>query len=592
VTASRRLAELLHPYRSRLGLGFLFALLTCLLSAPVGPLIGALIDSVWSGAAAIAGYTGLLLAVFAAQAAAGLLLTWLIGEVGLAVVRDLRYRLYARLQRLSLAYYDRTPAGAIISQLTDDVAAVQNLITAHTLTIVTDLATAGIVSVWLLVQSSKLFFAAAACVPVYLLLFRVFSKRIREGSALVRANLDGLFARLKEKLDGMLVVKAHARETEEVRAFSRQIDDAHAPRLLVGHLSSAFSNLSATVGGIGAALVFTVGALEVLQGRMTPGGVVSATALTALLFGPISRLADLAGVFQQSAASLDRLGEVLDQEPDVVEPTSPVALGRPRGLVEFDGVTFAYRAGCPVLHDVRFRIEPGTKVALVGPTGCGKSTLIHLLLRFYDPTHGEIRLDGVGLTRLSSSELRQQIGVVPQEPVIFRASVADNIRFGVPQASAEQVEAAARAARAHEFIAALPGGYATLIGPGGCKLSQGERQRLAIARAFCKGPALVLLDEATSSLDLAGEALLQDALEDLLAGRTAIIVAHRLSTILDADLIVVMNHGRIVQMGAHAELIKDKDGQYYRLYARQFTHLARRGKKSRRQASAPLLASA
>ncbi len=346
--------------------------------------------------------------------------------------------------------------------------------------------------------------------------------------------------------------------------------------MLESRLGAAFSNLSVLIGGVGTALVFAVGAAEVLQGRMTPGGVVATAALAGMVFGPVARLADLAYVFEQTAASVDRLGEILDLEPDVLEPAPgavkalPGPGGRARGAVVFDRVGFGYRPGEPVVWDIRLNVEPGMKVALVGPTGCGKSTLVNLLMRFYDPTWGEVRLDGVPIRDLPTRALRDQIGVVLQDPVVLGMSLADNIRYGAPEADDDRVEAAARAALVHEYAEALPEGYATSVGEGGYKLSQGERQRLAIARALCKQPALVVLDEATSSLDTPSEALIQAALANLLRGRTAFIIAHRLSTIVDADLIVVMDGGLIVQMGTHPQLLADPDGLYRRLCARQF----------------------
>jgi ABC-type multidrug transport system fused ATPase/permease subunit len=393
---------------------------------------------------------------------------------------------------------------------------------------------------------------------------------------MIREKMDLIFGELKAKLDGTIVIKAYAREPQEIADFVMQLDDAHIPRVRESNLSAAFSSISGAIGGGGAALVFAVGAYEVLRGRLTPGQVVSTSALAAMVFGPVARLTDLAYVFEQTAASVARLGEILDLEPDVREPSHekiqilPGPAGRLRGEVEFDRVGFGYLPRQPVVWDIRLRVEPGMKVALVGPTGCGKSTLVNLLMRFYDPSWGEIRLDGVPIRQLPTAALRRQIGVVLQDPVVFRQSLAENIRYGALSAGDEQVEAAARAALVHNFAMALPDGYQTLVGEGGFKLSQGERQRLAIARALCKSPALVVLDEATSSLDTASETLIQAALANLLRGRTAFIIAHRLSTIVDADFIVVMDGGLIVQVGTHSQLSADQSGLYRRLCARQF----------------------
>ncbi len=567
----RRMGGLLAPHRGRVAAAFGLTALACLLNLPVPLLVQGLVDRVVAGdgAGAVPWYALGLLGVFAAQAGIGLVNTLVIGKVGLAVVRELRHRLYERLQRLSLSWYDRTPAGSILSRLMDDVATVQSLVTGQTFTIVTDLGTTLAVSILLLGRSPLLFGVVVAFAPAYGLIFRWFTGRIRSGSLAVRDRLDTVFGHLKTKIDGMLVVKAHAREEAETASFAAQICEAHGPRVRLGRLGVAFSNLSQAVSGIGASAVFAAGAFEVVRGHMTPGEVVSAAALAGLLFGPVARLADLAAVLQQAAASFDRLGDILDQDTDVPEPVRPVPLGRARGLVEFDGVGFAYRPGQPVLHDIHLRVEPGMKVALVGPTGCGKTTLLNLLLRFYDPSSGDVCLDGVPLRRLALADLRRQIGVVPQDAVIFRGTLADNIRYGTRGADDARVEAAARAALVHGFATCLPEGYATVIGEGGHKLSQGERQRVAIARALCKDPALIVLDEATSSLDSAGEALIQKALRNLLHGRTAFLVAHRLATVLDADRIIVLENGRIVQAGAHDELLAEP-GLYRRLCARQF----------------------
>jgi len=573
-----RIGGWLAPYRGRMVLAMVLTAAACVFNLPVPLLVQALVDRVvtqghWGS---LPVYATLLFGVLAMQAALAWCNSLVIGRIGQGVVRDLRHALYERLQHLSLAYYDRTPSGAIIARVMDDVGAIQVFVTSQTFTILTDLGTTLAIAALLLARSWRLAVVVVVITPLFALNFRYFLRRIRATNAIIREKMDLIFGNLKAKLDGALVIKTSAREPVEIAEFAAQLDDAHEPRVRESRLGAAFANLSTMIGGIGTALVFAAGAVEVLQGRMTPGGAVATAALAGMVFGPVARLADLAYVFEQTAASVDRLGEILDLQPEIAEPTPeevrmlPGAGGRARGAVEFDRVGFGYRPGQPVVWDIRLKVEPGTKVALVGPTGCGKSTLVNLLLRFYDPTWGEVRLDGLPIRSIPTRTLRRQIGVVLQDPVVFRLSLAENIRYGAPGASDEQVEAAARAALVHDFAAALPEGYATIIGEGGHKLSQGERQRLAIARALCTEPALVVLDEATSSLDTPSEALIQAALANLLRGRTAFIIAHRLSTIVDADLIVVMDGGLIVQMGTHPQLLADRDGLYHRLCARQF----------------------
>jgi ABC-type multidrug transport system fused ATPase/permease subunit len=566
----RRLIALVRPYRLQVLAALGLAILASFLNLPVPFIIQKAIDGVvekemaaWPGLA-----LGLLI-VFAAQASVHFGRAFLIDRVGQKIGSDLRHLLYSRLQQVGLCYYDKTPTGAILSRLMDDVGVVQTLITSNTLTILTDLCTALAVAAILLGRSVLFCLAVLAMLPVYAIVFRCFGSRIRQSSEEVRERLDTVFGHLKQKFDGILVVKSFAREESEINAFASEIHAAHRPRLDVERMSAAFSNLSLLLQGLGASLIFALGVLEALHGRMTPGEVISMTALAGLLFAPAARLADLTSAFHRASVSVDRLHEILDQETEMSTPGRPLSLGQAHGLVEFDGVNFSYRPGEPVLRDVRLLIKPGTKVALVGPTGSGKSTLLNLLLRFYDPIQGEIRLDGTPIGRLALPDLRRQIGLVPQDAVIFRESLADNIRYGALEADDRQVEEAAKAALVHEFARKLPQGYKTRIGEGGFKLSQGERQRVAIARAICKNPAVVVLDEATSSLDSSSEALIQAALANLFRNRTVFVIAHRMCTVTDADVIVVLREGKIVQIGKHDELMASRAGLYRWLYERQ-----------------------
>jgi ABC-type multidrug transport system fused ATPase/permease subunit len=581
VNTLRRIGGWLSPYRGQILLALGLTALACLFNLPVPLLVQGLVDRVvtqnrWN---ALSFYALLLLGVFLMQALLVLGNGLVIGRIGQGVVRDLRHNLYERLQQLSLAYYDKTPSGAIIARVMDDVGAISVFVTSQTFTILTDLGTTLAIATLLLWRDWRLAVAVIIVAPFFVLNFRYFMRRIRVTNTIIRDKMDLIFGNLKAKLDGTIVIKAHAHEHAEIADFAAQLDDAHVPRVLESRFGAAFSNISIAIGGVGTALVFAAGAWEVLEGRLTPGGAVSTAAMAAMVFGPVARLADLAYVFEQTAASVDRLGEILDLAPDVSEPEPSTIMvlpgrgGRACGVVEFDRVGFGYRHREPVIWDIRLRVKPGQKIALVGPTGCGKSTIVNLLVRFYDPTWGEIRLDGVPIHRMPTRTLRRQIGIVLQDPVVFRLSLADNIRYGANGADEQVVEAAARAALVHDFALSLPDGYTTIVGEGGQKLSQGERQRLAIARTLCKDPALVVLDEATSSLDTESESQIQSALANLLRGRTAFIIAHRLSTIVDADLIVVMDGGLIVQMGTHAELLADRDGLYRRLCIRQFGEL-------------------
>lgn len=568
----KRIRDWLRPYGQWVGLASFLTAVAVVVNMQSPLIVQGLVDDVVAPRAwnQLPWYAAALLGVFVAQAAIGFANTMVVGHVGQRLVRDMRHKLYERLQQLSLGYYDRTPTGSVISRMMDDVGAVQTFVTGQTFTILTDLGTTFAISGLLFWRNWRLALVVVLFAPLYGINFRFFMKKIRATNMVIREKMDVLFGHLKEKLDGVVVVKSHARETAEVSGFVAELEDVHDPRVAEVRLRNAFGNISAAISGLGTAAVFGAGSLEVLHGRMTPGEVISTAALAGMLFGPIARLADLAYVFEQAGASVDRVGEILDLKPDVAEPEHPVHLDYLRGEVRYDTVRFAYGNGPTVLDEIDLNIRPGQKVALVGHTGCGKTTMISLLLRFYDVTGGAITLDGIDIRRLNSRDLRRRIGIVPQEPVVFRGSIADNIRYGNPEATDEQVEAAARAALVHDFTMELPEGYTTLVGEGGHKLSQGQRQRLSIARALCMDPALVILDEATSSLDTLSESLIQKALRNLLSGRTAIIIAHRLSTIVDSDMIVVMEQGRILQKGNHFELISDTAGKYRQLCVSQF----------------------
>lgn len=569
--AVRLLAGLVRPHYRRIAVVAGLTAAGCFLALPVPLLIQRVVDQAnGQSRASLAAAGGLLLAALVSQAVSGLAATILIGRVAIDVVCEIRRRVYGRMLKAESA----EAPGVVLSRLTDDVACIQSLVSVQTVSVLSDLGAALVVAGWLLWLSPVQFAVAAAFVPLAAFHFRSYTRRIRRTATDVRGRLDRIFVQLKEKIDGALVVKGHGREGAEETEFEARMADAHPPRVRLGLLTSGFSIGGQLIGGLGTMAVFLAGATAVAYGQLTPGEAAEAVALTAILFMPLMRLADVASAYEQAIASGERLARLIDMPAaEAAEQTALTKFGRAHGRIEFDDVAFAYETDRPVLQDVDLRIEPGERIAVVGPTGCGKSTLLNLLLRFHDPVSGEVRLDGVRLRDLSPADIRRQIGMVPQDPVVFRGTLADNIRYGCPEADLERVEAAARTAGVDAIAAHLPDGYDTLIGEGGYSLSAGERQRIAIARAICPDPPIVLLDEATSSLDLAAEAEVQAALARLLRGRTAIVVAHRLATVIDADRIIVLDGGRVVQDGPHAELIHDTDGPYHRLVTRQFGYV-------------------
>jgi len=548
-----RLAHLLAPHKTRIFLALGLATLACLFSLAAPLLVEQLLVRAANqhGLAVLVSPALMLLAVVIVQAASSTGNSWLLATVALDVVRGLRRQLYEQLQRMPLAWFDRTPTGAIMSRLMEDVSVVQSLASGQTLVTLLDISTAVAAAAWLVSRSWKLAAVVLCIVPFYVVVFRLFTRRIHAKTLDVRTQLDRVFGHLKQKIDGMQIVRAAAVEPLEISHFTRQIGDLHQPRVRVNQLGIAFSNLCVGMGGIGASAVFAVGAWEVIAGRLTVGDLIAASALSGFLFLPITRLSELAALYQQAMASFFRLSEILDfpiaDRTEHIDHQHPAEGFVPAGRIEFDHLDFHYVPDRPVLKNISLRIEPGTKVAIVGPTGSGKTTLMNLLLRFYEPTGGAIRIDGRSLADFSLPALRQHLGVVPQEAVIFRGTLADNIRYGTPHASMTEITAAARAALVHEMALDLPQQYETVVGEGGHPLSQGQRQRIALARIFCKNSSIVVLDEATSSLDRPNEMLVQQALDSLLAGRTTFVIAHRLATILGADQIVVMDHGRIVR---------------------------------------------
>src|ERR671938_606218 len=491
--------------------------------------------------------------------------TYLTGWVGERMLADLRNKLFAHLQRLSLGFFERNRAGVIISRLTNDVEALDQLVTDGVTTLVQSTLTLAGTAVLLFVLDWRLALATLAVIPVMsvgTVLFRIYSSR---AYAAVRERLGLLTATLAEDIAGMRVVQAFTRETRNIEHFrevAERYRDANMQTVVLNALYFPFVDL---ISSVALAVVLGYGGHLYFGGVLTLGTLFAFMLYVQNFFDPVQQLSQLYSTFLSATAALDKIMDVLDEEPEVVDKPGARELPPVEGHVRFDHVRFGYGDGPEVLPDLDLDVPAGTTVALVGHTGAGKSTIAKLLARFYDPTAGRILIDGVDLRRVTQASLRRQLGIVPQEGFLFAGTVAENIAFGRPDAAPQQIVAAAQAVGAHEFVLRLEDGYETQLGERGSRLSLGQRQLIAFARALLADPRILILDEATSSVDIGTERKIERALRRLLADRTAFIIAHRLSTIRDADLIVVLEHGRIVEQGSHDDLLRRR-GLYTSLY--------------------------
>ncbi len=513
-----------------------------------------------------------LLAVFAIQAVFSFIHQITLALVGERAIADIRLDVYRHLQRLSLRFYADNRTGEIVSRITNDVSQLQGAITSNLTALVRQVLTLIGAAAFLFYLDWQLTLLILTGIPIISLTMVYLGRRIRRASKEVQDALAESANVIEETASNIRVVKSFTREPYEFGRFNDRIETTYKAGMYRAQLGAILSPIIGFLAFASITVTLWFGSYGVIQGRLTAGELVAYLVYTMMVAAPVATLAGLYAQFQSAVGAAERLFDLLDTPPEIVDRPGAPPLPLVRGEVSFEGVDFNYNRQVSLLKNVTFTAEPGQVIALVGPSGAGKTTLVNLIPRFYEVGRGRILVDGCDIRDVTLESLRVQIGIVPQETQLFSDSVYTNILYGRLDAGRAEVEAAAQAANAHDFILKdLPDGYETLVGERGVKLSGGQRQRVAIARAILKNPRILILDEATSSLDSESEALVQEALDRLMAGRTTFIIAHRLSTVQNADWVLVLDQGRVVEQGTHAQLLTRPDGLYRRLHDIQFS---------------------
>jgi subfamily B ATP-binding cassette protein MsbA len=515
-------------------------------------------------------YLFYIVAFSLAQGALGYALSISISKLGQSFLLNMREKMLAHMQSLPLAYFEKNQTGKLVSNVINDAGTINQLITGSLPTMLGDLMQLGLVTIILFRLDWVMALIAFSITPLYILNFRKTYPKLESTSADIRGKRDSMYGQMQEKLTGINTVKGFGQERFEVRMFMGTTRELMGLNVKQGILGGGLWTIADALCGVATGLVLWYGGLQCLNGKMEAGTLVMFLLYaTGYVYGPIVRFLVVLDPIARSQAALNRIFRTLGRENAVADRPGALPMAKIEGHVRFEDVWFEYEPNQPVLKGIELDVKPGETVALVGFSGSGKTTMAALLLRHYDPTSGRITVDGQDLRDVQLRSYRSQVGVVAQESILFNTSLAENIRYARPEATLAEVEAAAEAANIHDRIMEMPDKYDTKIGEDGITLSVGEKQRIAIARALLADPRILILDEATSSLDSQTEALLQAALDNLMRGRTSFVIAHRLSTIVDADQIVVLERGVVTQKGRHQELIQE-DGLYGRLYREQF----------------------
>ena len=573
----RRFLGLCRPNAAKISLGVALILVATLLTLPAPWILKIIIDR-----ALPQRDTGLLMRLLGLFTLLFVLRAWLtmvrnrvLQNAAMRLVCDLRIQLFAHLQTLSLRYFDNTHTGETVSRVSQDTGEVYTLTNGFLINLIADSVTVVAVVGFLFYVDWRLAAATCCVMPLFVFNYLYNRRRMREESRTHRKNWDRVMGFLHEKVSSARVIKAFVREQGEITAFSSGINEDFFNYSRIVMRNTKLAVIADLLGSIGALIVLGYGGWLVIKGQMGVGTLVAFNAYIAFVFPPIVRFVDLATIFQRAITGMENVFKLLDTKPEVADAPDATALPPLRGDVEFRDVSFDYSmdksipGGPRTLRDISFTVKAGQVAAIVGPSGSGKSSIINLLARFYDPVSGEVLVDGRDLRRATADSFRRQIGIVLQENVLFSGTLEDNLKYGRPEATRDEIVEAAKVANAHDFIMRLPDGYSTVVGERGAQLSGGQRQRIAIARAVIKNPRILIFDEATSALDMQSERLIQEAMERVMAGRTTFVIAHRLSTIQKADLILVMGEGRLVERGTHAQLLS-AGGPYSRLHALQF----------------------